>query len=151
MARLSHRDETASCKGCDATTMAGLDKSRGKEWQKWMDFNAGVVVEGKILKELLDDGNQLLPTQWIETDQNDHLKRPGVAHDPDYKSRLVACGQFEDCAGIRSDAPTVDVEGLNLICSFAACNKLRLKGADIRNAYFKPRSSPCIFLFNGYL
>ena len=63
-----------------------------KEWKKWMDFNAGVVVEGQILKELLDDGNQLLPTQWIENDQNDHLRRPGVKHDPDYKSRLVACG-----------------------------------------------------------
>ena len=84
-----------------------------------MDFNAGVIVEGEILKQLLDKGNQQLPTQWIETDQNDHLKRPGVKHVPDYKSRLIACGQFEDCKGIRTDSPTADVEALNLICSFS--------------------------------
>ena len=63
----------------------------------------------------------MLPTQWIETDQNDHLKRPGVVHVPDLKSRLVACGQFENCPGLRTDSPTVDVEGLNLVSSFAAC------------------------------
>ena len=40
------------------------------------------------------------------------------------------------CEGIRTDSPTVDVEGLNLLCSFASCKKLRIKAADIRNAYF---------------
>ena len=64
------------------------------------------------------------------------MKRPGVKHVPDYKSRLVACGQFEDCEEIRTDSPTADVEALNLLCSYAACSKLRIKGADIRNAYF---------------
>ena len=121
---------------CDAATRAGLDKSRVKEWSKWMDFNAGVLIEGKILTDLLDDGISMLPTQWIETDKNGHLKRPGVAHVPDWKSRLVACGQFSDCEGIRTDSPTADVEALNLICSFAAGKKLRIKSADIRNAYF---------------
>ena len=92
-----------------------------------------------MLDELLSDGMSMLPTQWIETDQNEHLKRPGQAHEPDYKSRLVACGQFEDCAGIRTDSPTVHVEGLNLLCSFAACKKLKIKAADIRNAYFNAK------------
>ena len=121
---------------CDAATRSGLNKSRAKEWNKWMDFNAGVIVEGEVLSQLLNEGNKMLPTQWIETDQNDHLKRPGVAHTPEYKSRLVACGQFEETEGIRTDSPTADVEALNLVCSFAACGKLKIKCADIRNAYF---------------
>ena len=53
-----------------------LDNSRQKEWKKWMDFDAGVIVQGDVVKELLDDGVQMLPTQWMETDQNEHLKRP---------------------------------------------------------------------------
>ena len=101
-----------------------------------MDFNAGVIVEGNVLKELLDNGNQQLPTQWIETDQNEHLIRPGKKHAPTLKSRLVGCGQFEDRQGIRSDSPTCHVEGLNLACSFAACGKLSIKCSDLRNAYF---------------
>ena len=58
-------------------------------------------------------------------------KKDGIS-----KARLVACGQFEETEGIRTDSPTADVEALNLLCSFAACGKLRLKCADIRNAYF---------------
>ena len=121
---------------CDAVTRKGLDNSRVKEWKKWMDFSAGVVLEKETLDELVAEGHSQLPTQWIETDQNDYLRRPGKPHTPDYKSRLVACGQLENCEGIRADSPTCDVEGLNLLCSWAACSKLRLDTADIRNAYF---------------
>jgi hypothetical protein len=121
---------------CDARTKALLDKSRLKEWKKWMDFDAGVVIEGDLLRELLSEGASMLPTQWIETDQNEHLKRPGQHHVPDLKSRLVACGQYEDKAGLRTDSPTADVEALNLVCSFAACKGLSIKSADVRNAYF---------------
>ena len=121
---------------CDAKTQRGLDKSRATEWKKWMDFNAGVIIEDQQLSELLDEGHKMIPTQWIETDQKDHLKRAGQYHEPDLKSRLVACGQHEDTKGIRADSPTCDVEGLNLICSFAACKKLKLKTADLKNAYF---------------
>ena len=32
--------------------------------------------------------------------------------------------------------PTADVEALSLICSMAACEKLRIKSADIKNTYF---------------
>ena len=114
----------------------GLDASRATEWKKWMDFGAGVKVQGEILDELIGEGHRPIPMQWIDTDQNEHLIRPGTKHVPKFKSRLVGCGQFEDRTGIRSDSPTCDVEGLNLVCSFAACNKLQLKCSDLRNAYF---------------
>ena len=120
----------------DAKTRAKLDKSREAEWKKWMDFDAGVIVQGETLQELLDDGVPLIPTQWIETDENEHLKRPGVEHDAVTKSRLVACGHLENREGLRTDSPTASVEALNLICSFAACKRLKLKCADIKNAYF---------------
>ena len=97
----------------DAATRKALDKSRAAEWKKWMDFDAGVVIQGKQLTELLDEGHSMLPTQWIETDLNEHLQRPGQVHIPETKSRLVACGQFENREGLRTDSPTAGVESLN--------------------------------------
>ena len=84
-----------------------------------------VRVDGEVLDELINEGHKPVPMQWIEVEKNQHLMRPGKQHEPKMKSRLVTCGQLEDCTGIRSDSPTADVEGLNLVCSFAACRKLR--------------------------
>ena len=97
-----------------------VDKSRAEESNKWMDFGAAVPLQTKVIDELLRRGHGLMPTQWIDVDTDPHLQRPGKAHQPRYKSRLVACGQFENCPEVRTDSPTCDVEGLNLICSFAA-------------------------------
>ena len=55
---------------------------------------------------------------------------------PEFKSRLVACGHLEDRRGIRADSPTCDVEGLNLVCSMAASDSLRIRCSDLKNAYF---------------
>ena len=93
------------------------------------------------LDELINEGHVPFPTQWIETDKNAHKKveaqKQRKRHVPEMKSRLVGCGQFEDTTGIRSDSPTADVEGLNLVASFAACEKLLLRCNDLKNAYFK--------------
>ncbi len=101
-----------------------------------MDFDAGIVIQGKALDELLSEGHSMLPTQWIETDQREHLKRPGQVHVPELKPRLVACGQHENREGLRTDSPTASDDALNLICSMAACKKLRLKSGDFQNVYF---------------
>ena len=89
-----------------------------------------------MLQELMDEGHSIVPMQWIETDKKAHLKRPGKEHEhvPELKSRLVACGHLEDAKGVRSDSPTCATEGFNLICSFAACRRLRLKSGDLTNA-----------------
>ena len=120
----------------DPLMRAGLDASREKEWKKWQDFGAGVVVSGTTLADLLAEGHKSIPTQWVETDKNAH-KAGTPDYKPEYKSRLVACGHLEDRRGIRSDSPTVDLEVLNLIASFAACTRTRLHGADLSNAYFQ--------------
>ena len=102
------------------------------DWKKYIDFNVTVKVQGEILDELIQEGHQMIPSQWIETDKKAHLKRPGFEHlhEPEFKSRLVACGHVEDAEDIRADSLTCSTEGFNLICSFAACRKLRLKSAD---------------------
>ena len=93
--------------------------------------------EGAELKKLLDEGYRLLPTQWIETDKNAHLRyEGGPPVEAKFKSRLVARGDLEDI-DVRSDSPTVETEAQNLILSFAASRKLKIRSADITNAYFQ--------------
>ena len=80
----------------------------------------------------------MVPTQWVDIDKNEHLRRPGgpqVA--PQYKSRMVVRGDMEEALGIRTDSPTCELEGLRLIISFAAGTKRKLKCADITSAYFQ--------------
>ena len=125
---------------------AGLLESRKKEWDKWKQFNAAKIVSGKELQELLAEGHVALPMQWIETDKNAHKRTPGVVVEPLYKSRLVARGDLED-TNLRSDSPTCDVEGQNLIFSFAACHGLKIRSADITNAYFQGQDLDRILLF----
>ena len=79
---------------CDETTRAGLDGSRKTEWEKWKQFDAGTIVRGDSLHELVQQGHKVIPTQWIEVDKNAHLKQSGEYTGPEFKSRLVACGQF---------------------------------------------------------
>ena len=76
-----------------------------------------------------------MPFQWVETDKNEHMKgQPGYKRK--CKSRLVGCGQFENCPEARKDSPTCDVEGLNLLMAWTALNANLLCCADIKNAYF---------------
>ena len=100
-----------------------------------MDFDAGVKPQREVIDELLREGHSIFPTQWIETDEKAHQKKAGHEHlhEPELKSRLVACGHLEDCAGIRADSPTCAAEGFSLICSVAACNKFRLARTDLTN------------------
>ena len=50
------------------------------------------------MDELIQEGFTTIPTQWIETDKKAHLKRKGQEHlhEPELKSRMVACGHLED-------------------------------------------------------
>ena len=80
----------------------------------------------------------MIPTQWIEIDKNEHLRRAdGLKVAPQYKSILVVRGDLEESLGIRTDSPTCELEGLRLIISWAAGTKNILKCADITSAYFQ--------------
>ena len=78
-----------------------------------------------------------IPSKWMDTRRNIHEK-----HTPDYvpefKSRLVSCGNFKDAEGVRTDAPTSDIETHALVYEvFAACHGVPLLSSDIKNAYFQ--------------
>ena len=51
-----------------------LGQKPGKRVDKLTDFHAGTGIQGETLDELLSEGYPMLPTQWIETDQREHLK-----------------------------------------------------------------------------
>ena len=53
---------------------------------------------------------------------------------PEFKSRLVSCGNFEDAVGVRTDS---DIETHALLAVFAACHGVPLFSSDIKNAYFQ--------------
>ena len=66
---------------------------------------------------------------------------------PEFKSRLVSCGNFEDAEGVHTDAPTSDIEETHaLVAVFAACHGVPLFSSDIKNAYFQAMPIDCIVI-----
>ena len=122
----------------DDRIRAKLDLSRSTEWNKWKSFNAAVPIDAAQFQSLTNEGFAATPMQWVETDKNEHLRRENGAYvEEKLKSRLVNCGNFEDATGIRTDSPTCDVEGQRLLMSWCSSNEIRIKCADITNAYFQ--------------
>ena len=85
--------------------------------------------------------------QWVETDKNAHKRRHGVHVDPLVKSRLVGCGNFEDQEGLRTDSPAGDVDSHNLVFSWCASHKVKVRSADISNAYLQGKEVDRIILY----
>ena len=95
---------------------------------------------GKELQNLLDEGHKVIPSKWVETDKHEHLKGT-PEYSPKMRARLVICGNCEDVSreDVRCDAPTADDESHCLLASWAASERLRLKGSDVTNAYFQAK------------
>ena len=133
---------------CSKEIQEGLLRSREKEWDKWTEFNAGVVLTQEEVEELRDDGITVQPMQWVETDKAAHKRREGGPYvEPILKSRLVGCGNCEDTDGIRTDSPAGDVDSHNLVFSWAASNRCKLKSADISNAYLQGKEVDRVILY----
>ena len=118
------------------TVQSYIDGSRQKEWKKYEDFQAAIPFKGKELSDLLEAGHVPIPSNWMDTVKNIHEK-----HKPDYvpefKSRLVSRGNFEDAEGVRTDALTSDIGTHALVAVFAACHGVPLFSSDIKKAYFQ--------------
>ena len=72
--------------------------------------------------------------KWVDTVKNIHEQhKPDFA--PDWKSRLVGCGNFEDAAGVRTDAPTSDLETHSIVAAFAACIGVPTQSSDISRTH----------------
>jgi hypothetical protein len=85
--------------------------------------------------------------QWIETDKNAHKRRDDKHVPPDLKSRLVGCGNFEEVDGLRTDSPTGDVDAHNLVFSWCASHKVKIKMADIQSAYLQGNQNDRVILY----
>ena len=85
--------------------------------------------------------------QWIETDKNAHKRRDDMNVPPELKSRLVGCGNFEDTDGLRTDSPTGDVDAHNLVFSWCASHKVKIKSADISSAYLQGKQNDRVILY----
>ena len=121
---------------CTPSVRSHIDGSRAKEWKKYEDFQAAIHIKGAQLKELLDAGHVPIPSKWVDTIKNYH-ERLKENYSPEFKSRLVSCGNFEDSTEVRTDAPTSDLETHALVAAFAASHGVPVESSDIRNAYFQ--------------
>ena len=50
---------------------------------------------------------------------------------------MLLRGGLEETTGVRTDSPTCDIEGLNILLSWVSCERLTVKSGDITNAYFQ--------------
>ena len=121
---------------CPEDVQKELDKSREKEWAKWKEFSAAIIIDDAQYQELIREGHQVIPTQWVELDKNHNKRLLDPTVEAKYKSRLVVRGDLEK-GDPRSDSPTAGIEAQNLVFSFAASRKLRIKSLDVTNAYFQ--------------
>jgi len=112
-----------------------------------MKFSAGVLLSDQEVQRLLKEGVSIQPMQWVETDKNAHKRRDNKSVEPLLKSRLVGCGNFEETRGLRTDSPTADVDGHNLVMSYCASSKLKIKSADIQSAYLQGKPVDRVILY----
>ena len=132
------RGKTLNYEKEDKETREGLDVSRRTEWEKWKKFVAGRPCTGDEFQQLLNQGNVPIPTRWVDVDKAAHKRRiGGPIVPPEFKSRLCGRGDLEGLDGLRADSPTAEIESHNLLFSYAASNKLKIRSADISNAYFQ--------------
>ena len=148
VARKKDGERNLKFEDCPPEIQRGLKKARCAEWQKWMKFNAAVILSDEEENALRSDGVKVLPMQWIETDKNAHKRRGQNYKEvpPLLKSRLVGCGNFEDTDGLRTDSPTADVDAHNLVFSWCASPKVQIRTADITNAFLHGKPVDIIIL-----
>jgi len=140
-------DKNLSYASCSPDIKRGLDQSRCNEWQKWKEFNAGVLLSKAEVQSLQEEGVRVYPMQWIETDKNAHKRRDDKHVKAELKSRLVGCGNFEDTDGLRTDSPTGDVDAHNLVFSWCASSKVKIHSADISSAYLQGKQNDRVILY----
>ncbi|CAE7317302.1 unnamed protein product [Symbiodinium microadriaticum] len=85
---------------CTPSVRQHIDGSRAKEWKKYEDFQAAIPIMGARLKALLDAGHVPIPSKWVDIIKNFH-ERLKPDYSPEFKSRLVSCGNFEDSTKVR--------------------------------------------------
>ena len=98
-------DKNLKYSNCSPEIQRGLNQTRAAEWRKLMKFRAGVVLTPEQVEELIADGANVCPMQWVETDKNAYRRREHKIVKLDLKSRLVGCGNSGETEGLRTDSP----------------------------------------------
>ena len=125
----------------------GLQGAMVKEWGKFEQFGAAIPIVGELKDQLLAEGHQVIPSKWVHTDKAEFKKgRPDYA--PEWKSRLVSCGNFEVSEGLRSDSPTAEVDVHHVMACWCSCKGVTMHSADITNAYFQGKALDRIVLMS---
>ena len=106
-----------------------------------------MILSRAELQELFVRGVKVSPMQRIETDKNAHKRRDDKHIPPQPKSRLVGCGNFEETDGLRTDSPTGDVDGHNLVFSWSPAHKVKIKSSDISSAYLQGKQNDRVILY----
>ena len=50
---------------CTPDVHAALRETRRTEWNKWMKFNAGVILTGGEVRQLTEAGCEIYPRKWL--------------------------------------------------------------------------------------
>ena len=123
-----------------------VDEARIKEWQNYERFGAASCMTRQEAEKLIMEGAEVVPTQWIDVNKHAGLfDEMGNSLEEKLKSRLVARGDLQKIFG-RTDSPTVDPEGVHLICSYASSYHLPIRCGDLDHGYFQgePLSRPLL-------
>ena len=103
-------------------------KAMDKEWKSFLDLSAVKIIRKKDTHSI--PSNRVLPTRFILTNKDD--SGSGLI----CKARLVCGGHLDpDITLLRTDAPTADTLGVNLVFLFAASNKWVLQAGDVTTAF----------------
>ena len=54
---------------CTLDVQAALRETRRTEWNKWMKFNAGVILTDEGARQLTEAGCEIYPMKWVDTDK----------------------------------------------------------------------------------
>eukprot|EP00435_Cladocopium_sp_Y103_P034047 s298_g8.t1 len=121
----------------DNQVKEALNETRMKEWNSWKQFQAAhVLPPGPEQDQFLADNPDMvvIPSRWVDVAKSEDPDKPA------YKSRLVARGDLEKSADVRTDSPTSSQLFLHTIISYSVCKKRRLRGGDISAAFLQGTS-----------
>jgi hypothetical protein len=94
--------------------------------------------EGIDISFRIEEEHGPVSTQREYVDKASHMRRPRRPFvPPEPTSRLCGCEDLAGTDGLRSDSYTADIESHHLLYRFAVSDNLKIKIADISNAYFQ--------------
>ena len=134
---------------CTPDVHAVPRETRRIEWNKWMKFNAGIILTDEEVRQLAEAGCEIYPMKWADTDKNAYLRRDNdyASVPTKYKSRLVGCGNFVATEGLRTDSPADDVDSHNVVCRWCAQAHVSVHRCDFTNGYFQGQEIDRILLY----